>query len=112
MEGIGRDGSVCLHYYSISNISLTALTVKISPRTSLSALTCQAAHVTVKIPANAMAVLDFQFDGRVHQPPTTSRIQLEHGVIRKKAHAPAGDQTCFGYGYLAPPPCKSLVSYL
>jgi len=65
IEGMGFVGSTYLH--------------------SFSALTCQTPYVTARIPANAIAVLAFQFDGRVHQPP-------------------AGDQTSLGYGYLPPPP--------
>lgn len=77
------------------------------PHTSLSALTCQAPYVIANIIPNTMAVLDFQFDGRVHQPPADQSVQQPAaGATREKARAPAGDHTCFGYGYLAPPPCK------
>lgn len=39
-------------------------------RTSRSALTCQTPYVIAKMPMKAIAVLDFQFEGRVHQPPS------------------------------------------
>src|SRR5260221_3211913 len=37
--------------------------------TSLSALTVQTPYDTPSIPANTIAVVAFQFDGLVHQPP-------------------------------------------
>ena len=39
--------------------------------TSLSALTVQTPYDTPSIPANKMAVFAFQFEGLVHQPPST-----------------------------------------
>lgn len=54
-------------------------------RTSLSALTLHNAVVKPTIATAATAVLAFQFLGCPYQPP-------------------AGDQTCFGYGILSPPP--------
>jgi len=81
-------------------------------RTSLSALKFQTPYVAPMIPAKAMAVLAFQLEGRVHQPPKTYQpkfleavtAQSRNGGRSRTYNEPAGDQTDLGYGYLAPPP--------
>ena len=47
-------------------------------RTSLSALRVQTPYVTARIPPKRMAVLDFQFEGRVHQPPMITDTPKDH----------------------------------
>lgn len=69
IDGIGLVGSMCLHYVVKPSCKLAYSSLKRPPRTSLSALTCQAPYVITNIPANATAVFIFQFEGRVHQPP-------------------------------------------
>lgn len=62
------------------------------------------------IPTKAIAVLAFQLEGRVHQPPREYQPEFQEvvnarfGTGQSEDNKPAGDQTAFGYGYLAPPP--------
>ena len=80
-------------------------------RTSLSALRVQTPYVTARIPPKRMAVLDFQFEGRVHQPPIIADTPTKSAGCIHRDHsqpsagycgktgldaAPAGDQTSFG----------------
>jgi hypothetical protein len=72
--------------------------------TSLAALRVHTPYVIASIPPNMIAVLTFQLDGLVHQPPSKVPIKFESRTNDVEHHTPAGLQTCFGYGYLAPPP--------
>ena len=51
-----------------------------SNRTSLSALRFQTPYVTPIIPAKAIAVLAFQLEGRVHQPPREYQPKFQEVV--------------------------------
>ena len=99
IDGIGRVGAMSLTYRSPiveQSSSWEGLNeFERSQLTSLSALTTQAPYVTAKMPAKATAVFDFQFDGRVHQPPAHEHIQVRALNLRRR-YAPDGDQTCFG----------------
>jgi len=55
-------------------------------RTSLSALKFQTPYVAPIIPAKAMAVLAFQLEGRVHQPPERHQPKFQEAVIAQSGN--------------------------
>ena len=61
--------------------------------TSLAALTLNTPYAMASIPPNTIAVLLFQFAGRVHQPPSARSFKVLH---RTQHHIPDGVQTCLG----------------
>ena len=88
MDGIGLVGSTCLHCARFVRPMLR-VPMRLR-RTSLSALTCQAAQVIVRIPANVIAVFVFQLDGRVHHPPRgTVNASPTVQLGRKRTHRQA-----------------------
>jgi hypothetical protein len=76
MEGIGLSGWMYLHWNRRYCQFVIRTRRSISSRTSLAALTLKTPYAMTSIPPNTMAVLLFQFAGRVHHPPCERSFKL------------------------------------